>query len=99
MSSPGSKKTSKMEPKVVLGRGFCLFRSNLDFMQHYDGFTMFLPSRRVAGATFLTKNWVSELGRAVEASKIDLFLFVYRTLAQIGWNFRRGDPVKIFQNH
>ena len=82
---PGTRKVTKSTPKAVrngapdaLRSDFFYFFENLDFVQPYNGFAMFLPSRGVAGATFLTKKRVLELGCAFDTSKINFFRFVYR---------------------
>ena len=96
---PGTKKVPKATPKAVrngapdaLRSDFFYFFENLDFVQPYNGFAMFLPSRGVAGATFLTKKRVLELGCAFDTSKIHFFRFVYRKCLKIGRPGVRASP-------
>ena len=95
------QKPSKMEPRTLSGATFSFLFENLDFVQHYSGFVMFLPSRGVAGATFLIKKRVLELGCAFDTSKIyfsDFLPNMSQFLLSWGESFAGIGRLKSIQN-
>ena len=83
---PRYQKSAEIDPKSppdALQSDFFYFFENLDFVQLFNGFAMFLPSRGVAGATFFTKKRVLELGCAFDTSEIIFFRLVCRKCFKI----------------